>query len=226
MQPRRAVLALVAALALSGLVAGCGDDTTPPVRTGSQNVSAADQACRDTWQGVGDSVRAASTRGVLLARVFESQWDSVRAGVSYYETTARASQCGRVLTDEKAKIAALTRLVRRAQPYDVEQLRTSALAERDAWFAHHPKGKEPPRVRAAYRTLRAKELVAERDIGPAVRQLATIDPRNPKAVKAAFKDVALLAGTSDAFQACKRALKVAKAFHHPKKAKKSKKAKK
>ena len=61
----------------------CGTD---PATSGDgpgarQQVSEADQACRDRWHDLGSTVATQAARGGMVKQVFASRWDSIAAGV-------------------------------------------------------------------------------------------------------------------------------------------------
>ncbi len=210
----RVVPAVVLALALGPLTAGCGSvaKTRPGTATSETRVSAADRACRDRWHALHDEVGGRAARGVLVQRAFASRWESVEAGIGYYESTANADQCGDLLITQRKAIRDLDAVIAKALPYDLERRAATAAADRTTWHAAHPKKKEPKPVRAAYRTLRSKVRPAGRDLSPAITELASVDPGRAKAVRRGVRDLALLAQTSDAYVACNRALTRVRAF--------------
>jgi hypothetical protein len=225
----RVVPVVVLALALGLIAAGCGTDARPARNTAvsEPSVSAADQACRDRWHQLSNDLGSKAARGVMVRRVFESRWESIEAGIGYYESTARADQCGDLLTAQRRSISDLDAVVTKALPYDLEQRAVAATQSRAVWRAAHPGKKEPKAVRGAYRTLQGEVATASRDLSPALTELAGVDPGQPRAVTRAVKDVALLASTSNAYVACRRALAKVFVFQHPpKKAKKKKAGKK
>lgn len=199
MHPMRAVPVAVLALALGSLTAGCGPSDGGAPGTDEAVVSSADQACRDRWHDLSTEVGIRSARGATVRRAFESRWESIGAGIGYYESTARADQCGDLLAAQKRSIEDLNAVVGRALRFDLEARAARAGERRQGWRAKHPAGREPKAVRRAYRTVRVKVPLATRDLAPAMTELAGVDPAREKAVKRALKDLTLLAGTSEAY---------------------------
>jgi hypothetical protein len=219
MHPSRVVPGVALALALGSVTAGCGSTDSTGRGTDETAVSAADRACREQWHELSNEVGAKSARGVTVRRAFESRWESIGAGIGYYESTARSDQCGDLLTAQRTSIRDVDAVVDRALSFDIERRAIRATAARKAWRAQHPRAKEPRAVRRAYRTLQAKVPRATRDIAPAMTELAGIDPARSKAVKRGLRDVALLASASDAYVACYQALFQVHVFVDPPKRK-------
>ena len=222
MQRPRVVPVLVLLVALLPLVA-CGTEDKASGTSGDvQQVSEADQACRDRWHDLSARVAAQADRGGMTKRVFASRWESLAAGVAYYESTASADQCDKELDDEKIAIRAQRALLVKALRFDMESRLTNARESRRTFAEAHPAAKETAAVRAAYRTLGTRYVDADKAIAPAVVQLAATDPTDTKAITRRLKDLVLLAQTSAAWQACRSALSTIYAYQHPpkKKAKK------
>lgn len=206
MHRSHALAALALALAVAGPVTGCGA-SPPKKQSGVQtSVSAADQACRDKWAALGSGINAKAAQGVLVRQAFQTRWDSIGAGIGYYQATARADQCGDLLTAQRKAINDLDAVVAKALPYDIASRVGVATAARAQLHARHPSKKEPKPVRAAYRTLRAKVTPAANAVAPAFTELAAADPAKTKAVRRGLKDLALLSKNSAAYVACRKAL--------------------
>ncbi len=220
MQRHRVVPTLVLLFALVPLGA-CGTDKKPAGTTGEvqQQVSEADQACRDTWHDLSTKVAAQADRGGLAKRVFASRWESIQAGVAYHQSTATADQCDQELDDEKTTIRAQRALLEKVLPFDMESRLAQAVASRSQYAADHPTSKETAAVRRAYRTLKAKYVAADKAIAPAVVQLAATDPSETRTITRRLNDLVLLAGTSAAWVDCKSALTTIDAYQHPPKKK-------
>jgi hypothetical protein len=214
MQRPHVVPTLALLLAL-GPLAGCGSghesSAGPPA---GEHVSAADQACRDRWHELDTTASAQAARGGMVRRAFASRWESVRAGISYYESTATEKQCGQPLTDQKQAVEAEAALVAKVLPYDMEHRLQQARDGRRAYAAAHPKVTETAAVRRAYRTLKVRFVAADKGIAPAVTELASTDPDRTKPIARGMKDLDLLASTSSAWTACKQALRTIYAFQH------------
>ncbi|MEP6817582.1 MAG: hypothetical protein ABI873_18755 [Marmoricola sp.] len=214
----RFVATLALALALGTPTAGCGSRATPAqsgqATTHDTTVSAADRACRDRWHVLSNEVGVKAARGVLVRRAFESRWESIGAGIGYYESTANAGQCGALLIAQAQAIRDLEAVVAKSLPYDVAQRAAAATDQRLKWRAANPNKPEPKAVRQAYRNLRSQVPPAGRDLSPALTELAALDPASATAVSRGVHDLALLAETSSAFNACQQALAKVQAFVH------------
>lgn len=210
-------VSVVLAVALGLLGAGCGSDDKAAAGAGpgQGDGSAADRACRARWHALGRELGDKAVRGVLVRRAFETRWDSIGAGIGYYESTADADQCGDLLTTARTAIGELDAVVALALPYDLEQRATAAAEDRTTWRTEHPTLQRPKPVRAAYRTLRSRVARAGQDLSPAITELAAVDPGRIGAVSRGLEDLALLAGTSEAYLACNDALAKVTAFVHP-----------
>ena len=207
------VLALVLVLLPA---AGCGTDGSTPgdAPGGQQAVSDADQACRDRWHDLSAAVATQAARGGLVRRVFASRWESLAAGVAYYESTATADQCDEEIDTQKEAIASQRALVDKVLPFDMESQLAKVRKGRREFAAAHPQAKEPAQVRTAYGTLSTLSAPADEAIAPAVVQLADTDPTEGKSITRRMRDLVLLAQTSDVWQVCKAALRTIHAYEH------------
>lgn len=195
------------------LLAACGTDETPEnARGGQQQVSGADQACRDRWHDLSATVATQAARGGMVRRVFASRWESLAAGVAYYESTATADQCDEEIDAQEQAITAQRALVDKVLPFDMESQLTNVRLGRREFRAVHPQVREPERVRVAYGTLGALSGAADKAIGPAVVQLADTDPTQSRTITRRMRDLVLLAQTSDVWQVCKSALRTIHAY--------------
>ena len=196
-------------------LAACGTDETPEnARGGQQQVSGADQACRDRWHDLGAVVATQAARGVMVRRVFASRWESLAAGVAYYESTATADQCDEEIDAQEQAITAQRALVDKVLPFDMESQLTDVRLGRRELRAAHPQVRDPEKVRVAYGTLGALSGAADKAIGPAVVQLADTDPTQSRTITRRMRDLVLLAQTSDVWQVCKGALRTIHAYEH------------
>ena len=216
---QRARVDVLLALVLVALpTTACGND---PAASGDgpgarHQVSEADQACRDRWHDLGSAVATQAARGGMVKQVFASRWDSIAAGVAYYESTATSDQCDKEIDTEKQTISSLRALVDKVLPFDMEARFAEARAGRAEFAASHPDAKEPAKVRTAYRTMRTFYAPADEAIAPAVVQLADTEPTDTPAIRQRMRDLVLLAQTSDVWQVCKAALRTIHAYEHPK----------
>lgn len=216
MQRPHVVPALLLLLALAPLTACGSEQKSPADAPAVQEVSAADQACRDQWHALDTTASQEAARGGMVRRAFASRWESVRAGIAYYESTATEKQCGQPLADQKQAVEAEAALASKVLPYDMEHRLQRARAGRTAYAAAHPKLTETKAARTAYRTLKERFVLADKGIAPAVTQLASTDPDRTRAIARRMQDLDLLASTSSAWMACKRALRTIYAFQHAK----------
>jgi hypothetical protein len=195
-------------------LAACGTDQTPENTPGGQQVSGADQACRDRWHDLNATVATEAARGGMVRRVFASRWESLAAGAAYYESTATADQCDEEIDAQKEAIRAQRALVDKVLPFDMESQLTSVRLGRREFRAAHPQVREPEKVREAYGTLGALSGAADKAIGPAVVELADTDPTQSRTITRRMRDLVLLAQTSDVWQVCKAALRTIHAYEH------------
>jgi hypothetical protein len=196
-------------------LAACGTDQTPEnTPEGQQQVSGADQACRDRWHDLSATVATQAARGGMVRRVFASRWESLAAGAAYYESTATADQCDEEIDAQEEAIRAQRALVDKVLPYDMESQLTIVRLGRREFRAAHPQVREPEKVRVAYGTLGALSGAADRAIGPAVVELADTDPTQRRTITRRMRDLVLLAQTSDVWQVCKAALRTIHAYEH------------
>ena len=197
-------------------LAACGTDETPPGNTpgGQQQVSGADQACRDRWHDLSATVATQAARGAMVRRVFASRWESLAAGVAYYESTATADQCDEEIDTQKEAIRAQRALVDRVLPFDMESQLANVREGRRKFAAAHPQARAPEKVRVAYGTLGTLSGAADKAIAPAVVELADTDPTQSGTITRRMRDLALLAQTSDVWQVCKAALRTIHAYEH------------
>ena len=155
-----------------------------------------------------------AARGGMVRRVFASRWESLAAGVAYYESTATADQCDEEIDAQKEAIRAQRALVDKVLPFDMESQLTNVRLGRREFRAAHPQVREPEKVREAYGTLGALSGAADKAIGPAVVELADTDPTQSRTITRRMRDLVLLAQTSDVWQVCKAALRTIHAYEH------------
>jgi hypothetical protein len=197
-------------------LAACGTDETPPGNApgGQQQVSGADQACRDRWHDLSATVATQAARGGMVRRVFASRWESLGAGVAYYESTATADQCDEEIDAQQEAIRSQRALVDKVLPFDMESQLAKVREGRRQFAAAHPQAKEPAQVHEAYATLGTLSGAADKAIAPAVVQLADTDPTESRTITQRMRDLLLLAQTSDVWQVCKGALRTIHAYEH------------
>ncbi len=197
-------------------LSACGTDgTNPDDGPGAQQqVSEADQACRDRWHDLSASVATQAARGGMVKRVFASRWESLAAGVAYHDSTATADRCDEEIAAQKEAIRSQRALVDKVLPFDMEDQLAKVRESRGEFAAAHPQAKEPARVRQAYRTLGALYGAADQAIAPAVVRLADTDPTESKTITRRMRDLTLLAQTSDVWQVSKEALRTIHAYEH------------
>ena len=204
-------LALATTILSLGLLAGCGGGPAPdagPTASPSPTVSAADRSCRDQWASLGVKAREGSRAGVDVREAFAERWNAIAAGIDYYVQVADAGQCGDLLAARRTSIETLRGVVDQALPYDADQRRRTAFALRPVYAALPRGGREPTRVKRAFRRLSEQTPAASADLAPAYDELARADPTDDRAVAQGTSDIKLLADTSDAYRACSAALAV------------------
>ena len=196
-------------------LSACGTDGTPRRTTEApQQVSEADQACRDRWHDLSATVATQADRGGMVKRVFASRWESLAAGVAYHESTATADQCDEEIDGTEGGDQVPARAGRQGAA-----LRHGEPAREGAGEPRRVRGRPPagegtgagapglPHARRAYGA-------ADKAIAPAVVQLADTDPTESRTITRRMRDLELLAGPATSGRCARRPCATIHAYEH------------
>ncbi len=176
-------------------------------------------SCREEWRDLETDIdeRVSKTNPSALA----ARWNTIAATLTYYATSASASDCGETLKAQEKAMEDLSTFGTKLAPYDMELRHEEVSSEAEAYAAGpappapspspRKKGTKPKRtpapptpaeIAAAMKTLTAQAPMATQQQLPGWQQAAVADLADTAAVAKTVKDLIFLSSESPAYRAC------------------------